>query len=151
MELNLELLFDYINEHTKAIDHLKKGASVLFNLDDDTVILLNPMDNGTISTFISSFPKFITGNKTLYDTVHSHIQTYKNNGGTEEDDELLVRNVLTLKDVDIQSDEFVINIISLPDTSLKLVVYNYNDNIRIHLISRKSQANLNLEIDDFLE
>ena len=56
MELNLELLFDYINEHTKAIDHLKKGASVLFNLDDDTVILLNPMDNGTISTFISSFP-----------------------------------------------------------------------------------------------
>lgn len=151
MELNLELLFDYINEHTKAIDHLKKGASVLFNLDDDTVILLNPMDNGTISTFISSFPKFVTGDKTLYDTVHSHIQTYKNNGGTEEDDELLVRNVLTLKDVDIQSDEFVINIISLPDTSLKLVVYNYNDNIRIHLISRKSQANLNLEIDDFLE
>lgn len=151
MELNLELLFDYINEHTKAIDHLKKGASVLFNLDDDTVILLNPMDNGTISTFISSFPKFVTGDKTLYDTVHNHIQTYKNNGGTEEDDELLVRNVLTLKDVDIQSDEFVINIISLPDTSLKLVVYNYNDNIRIHLISRKSQANLNLEIDDFLE
>lgn len=151
MELNLELLFDYINEHTKAIDHLKKGASVLFNLDDDTVILLNPMDNGTISTFISSFPKFVTGDKTLYDTVHSHIQTYKNNGGTEEDDELLVRNVLALKDVDIQSDEFVINIISLPDTFLKLVVYNYNDNIRIHLISRKSQANLNLEIDDFLE
>lgn len=151
MELNLELLFDYINEHTKAIDHLKKGASVLFNLDDDTVILLNPMDNGTISTFISSFPKFVTGDKTLYDTVHSHIQTYKNNGGTEEDDELLVRNVLALKDVDIQSDEFVINIVSLPDTSLKLVVYNYNDNIRIHLISRKSQANLNLEIDDFLE
>lgn len=151
MELNLELLFDYINEHTKAIDHLKKGASVLFNLDDDTVILLNPMDNGTISTFISSFPKFVTGDKTLYDTVHRHIQTYKNNGGTEEDDELLVRNVLALKDVDIQSDEFVINIVSLPDTSLKLVVYNYNDNIRIHLISRKSQANLNLEIDDFLE
>lgn len=151
MELNLELLFDYINEHTKTIDHLKKGASVLFNLDDDTVILLNPMDNGTISTFISSFPKFVTGDKTLYDTVHSHIQTYKNNGGTEEDDELLVRNVLALKDVDIQSDEFVINIVSLPDTSLKLVVYNYNDNIRIHLISRKSQANLNLEIDDFLE
>lgn len=151
MELNLELLFDYINEHTKAIDHLKKGASVLFNLDDDTVILLNPMDNGTISTFISSFPKFVTGDKTLYDTVHSHIQTYKNNGGIEEDDELLVRNVLALKDVDIQSDEFVINIVSLPDTSLKLVVYNYNDNIRIHLISRKSQANLNLEIDDFLE
>lgn len=151
MELNLELLFDYISEHTKATDHLKKGASVLFNLDDGTVILLNPMDNGTIGTLISSFPNFVTGDKALYDTVHRHIQVYKNHGDTEEDDELLVRNVLALKDVDVQSDEFVINIISLPDTSLKLVVYNYNDSIRIHLISRKSQANLNLEIDDFLE
>lgn len=151
MELNLEVLFNYINEQTNATDHLKKGASVLFNLDDGTVILLNPMDNGTIGTLISSFPNFVTGNKTLYDTVHRHIQTYKNHGGTEEDDELLVRNILALKDIDVRSDEFVINIISLPNTFLKLVVYNYNDNIRIHLISRKSQANLNLEIDDFLE
>ena len=151
MELNLEALFDYINEQTNATDHLKKGASVLFNLDDGTVILLNPMDNGTIGTLISSFPNFVTGDKTLYDTVYRHIQTYKNHGGTEEDDELLVRNILALKDIDVISDEFVINIISLPNTSLKLVVYNYNDNIRIHLISRKSQANLNLEIDDFLE
>lgn len=151
MELNLEALFDYINEQTNATDHLKKGASVLFNLDDGTVILLNPMDNGTIGTLISSFPNFVTGNKMLYDTVHRHIQTYKNQGGTEEDDELLVRNILALKDIDVRSDEFVINIISLPNTFLKLVVYNYNDNIRIHLISRKSQANLNLDIDDFLE
>ena len=147
MELNLESLFNYISEHTKAVDHLKKGASVLFNLDDGTVILLNPMDNGTIGTLISSFPNHITGDKTLYDTVHRHIQSY----GNTEDDELLVRNVLALKDIDVYSDEFVINVISLPDTSLKLVVYNYNDSIRIHLISRKSQANLNLEIDDFLE
>lgn len=147
MELNLESLFDYISEHTKAVDHLKKGASVLFNLDDGAVILLNPMENGTIGTLISSFPNRITGNETLYDTVHRHIQSY----GNTEDDELLVRNVLALKDIDVYSDEFVINIISLPDTSLKLVVYNYNDSIRIHLISRKSQANLNLEIDDFLE
>lgn len=148
MELNLEALFDYINEHTKAIDHLQKGASVLFNLDDGAVILLNPMDNGTIGTLISSFPNVVKGDKTLYDTVHRHIQTYRNDDS--EDDELLVRNVLALKDIDVQSDEFVINIVSLPDTALKLVVYNYNDNIRIHLISRKSQANLNLEIDDFL-
>lgn len=147
MELNLESLFDYISEHTKAVDHLKKGASVLFNLDDDTVILLNPMDNGTIGTLISSFPNRITGNETLYDTVHRHIQSY----GNTEDDELLIRSVLALKEIDVYSDEFVINIIRLPNTSLKLVVYNYNDNIRIHLISRKSQANLNLEIDDFLE
>ena len=151
MELNLELLFDYINEHTNATDHLKKGASVLFNLDDDTVILLNPMDNGTIGTLISSFPNFVTGNKTLYDTVHRHIQSYKNHGDTEEDDALLDRNVLALKDIDVYSNEFVINIISLPDTSLKLVVYNYNDNIRIHLISRKSQANLIFLLPHFLE